>query len=48
MTLGEFKKLVETLPDETEIVLRNCPVEYSLKEKDIMYHASGDILIIDI
>lgn len=48
MTIGEFKKLVETLPDETEIILRNCPVEYSLKEEDIQYHASGDVLIIDI
>lgn len=48
MTIGKFKKLVETLPDKTQIIIRDCPVEYSLKEEDIQYHASGDVLIIDI
>lgn len=25
MTLGEFRKLTEDVPDETSIVIRDCP-----------------------
>lgn len=47
MTLGEFRKLTKDIPDETTIIIRDCPTELTLEEKDISYHASGDILIID-
>lgn len=47
ITLEEFRKLTEDVPDETSIVIRDCPTEFSLEEKDISYHAVGDILIID-
>ena len=48
MTLGEFRKLTEDVPDETSIVIRDCPTEFSLEEKDISYHIIGDVLVINI
>lgn len=48
MTFGEFRKLTEDVPDETSIVIRDCPTEFSLEEKDISYNISRDVLVINI
>lgn len=42
MTLGEFRKLTEDVPDETSIVIGNCLTEFSLEEKDISYNIAKD------
>lgn len=48
MTFGEFKKLTESLPDDTEIKVLDYPAEYSLDKDDLYYHSSGDLLLIEI
>ena len=48
MTLGEFRKYTESLPDEIEIKICECPAEYSFDKDDLFYHSSADLLIIDI
>lgn len=48
MILGEFRKLTEDVSDETSIVIRNCPTEFSLEEKDISYNILRDILVINV
>lgn len=48
MTLGEFRKLTEDVPDETSIIIRACPAEFSLEEKDISYNILRDILVINV
>lgn len=48
MTLGEFRKLTEAIPDEIPIIIRDCLTEFSLEEKDLSYNILKDILVINV